>query len=1021
MDEQKDKDLRLRNFIDSLSDAMVIHDGDKIVFVNLAGARLVGVQPRDALIGKSIFEFISDEDADSIKTKIKNLLNSRKIISSFNAKLIKRTGEEIIVEITSSLIEFEGSNLIQGTIRDITEQEQLRESFHENLSRYEAIVENSPDAIIIHDGDKIIYANRKAARLAEATTAEELYGKSILSFIHRDDQKTVLSKIEEILKTGKPSSSDFIYRLIKPDKKIIRASIITSSVKLKGKYVFQSIIRDVTEAYELQNKLKERETRYRAIVENSPDAIIVHNGKVFKYANPTAAKVFGHENELNLIGLPIMNFVSEEFREIVKERIKKTLIGGEALQPLEEKIVLPSGKELFVEINGALIIYENEKAIQLVIRNITPLVESKERLLQSEQKYKSLFNSLSDGVFITDLDGKVLEANKAFCKRLEYDLDELIGLTPRDFAKEELVAELEKIIAETLEKGNLTFETVDISKSGKHLATEINATVINYSGKESILSVARDISERKKRENELIDLNKQLTMVTEIEKIGFTFFDALNLKGTFNKTFAEIYGISEKNEITFEEWLDYVAPEDRRLVKKLILRVSKNKKSSYAEFRAINRKDKKPRYIHGALDVVLDHDGNVKKVLGISVDITDKKIAQLGLEEAKKKIENDYNFLRLLADTNPDLLWAKDLDGNFIFVNQAICDVLLNAKDIFEPIGKNEMFFVNREREKHPGDKNWFTFGEECGYSDAITLKRGELSRFDEYGTVCGEFVFLDVFKAPLRNENGTVIGTVGSARIVTKEKKLEKERELIISELKDAIKTAEKANQLKSEFLAQISHEIRSPLNVILSFNEMIRSELGDTENELFQEAFTSIDHAGRRIIRTIELILNMSEIQKGIYEPEFRKMDLSSEILLPLFEEHKHAAKKKNIEFIDSFKNCSFPLLLDFYSASQIFANLIDNAIKYTEKGKVEIKAFVNEKNLPVVSVEDTGIGIAEEFLPTLFTPFTQEEQGYARTFDGNGLGLSLVQNYCSLNNAEIKVESKKGEGTKFIVTFK
>jgi len=86
-----------------------------------------------------------------------------------------------------------------------------------------------------------------------------------------------------------------------------------------------------------------------------------------------------------------------------------------------------------------------------------------------------------------------------------------------------------------------------------------------------------------------------------------------------------------------------------------------------------------------------------------------------------------------------------------------------------------------------------------------------------------------------------------------------------------------------------------------------------------------------------------------------------------------------------------------------------------------KVIINAFVDDENRLTVTVEDTGIGIAEEFLPTLFSPFTQEEQGYARTFDGNGLGLSLVKNYCSLNNAEIEVESKKGKGTKFIVTFK
>ncbi len=1021
MDDNNKKDISLRNFIDSLADAMVIHNGEKIIYANPAMAELFEIPSPEPYFGKSIFSFIPRDNVQSIKEKVNVILLRKKTLPRFRTMLLKGTGEEFVAEIKSSFIEFEGKQLIQGTIRDVSYERNLEESEYESRSRYEAIVENSPDAIIIHDGKKIIYVNRTTVFLANVSSPKELIGKSFLHFIQQEDHATVFQNINEIKKTGKPSPSATVYKLKKHDGKIIKASIITSPVKFKGNIVFQSIIRDITSELELREKLEERETRYRAIVENSPDAIIVHDGKLIRYANPTAAKIFKQDKETNLIGLPVLSFVSEDFKEKVKERISKALVKREFLPSTEETLVLPSGKKIFVEITGAPIIFENQNAVQLVIRNISQLKESKLLLQQSEQKYKSLFNSLSDGVIITDLNGKVLEANKAYTERLEYDLDELIGLTPKDFALIEPTSRLKNSIEKTLEQGTLRFETIDISKSGKKIDTEINATVIDYNGQKAILSVARDISERKKRENELIDLNKQLTMVTEMEKIGFTYFDALNLSGTFNKTFAEIYGIEGKNSIAFDEWLTYVLPEDRRLVKKLIFSVAKKKTLSYAEFRTINRKDGKLKYIHGALDVVLDSEGKVRKVLGISVDITDKKSAQLGLIHAKKQIEKDYNFLRMLADTNPDLLWAKDLDGNFIFVNQAICDVLLKAKNIFEPIGKNVMFFVNRERAKRPDDDKWFTFGEECADSDSITLSRGELSRFDEYGNVSGEFLFLDVYKAPLRDEMGKIIGIVGSARIVTKEKELQEEREKIILELKEAIEQAEKANQLKSEFLAQISHEIRSPLNVILSFNEMINYELRDTENELFNEAFTSIEHAGRRIIRTIELILNMSEIQKGIYEPEFRKIDLAPEILSPLFEEYKHAAKKKNIEFIDSFNDCSFPLLLDFYSAGQIFANLIDNAIKYTEKGKVIINAFVDDENRLTVTVEDTGIGIAEEFLPTLFSPFTQEEQGYARTFDGNGLGLSLVKNYCSLNNAEIEVESKKGKGTKFIVTFK
>ena len=137
-------------------------------------------------------------------------------------------------------------------------------------------------------------------------------------------------------------------------------------------------------------------------------------------------------------------------------------------------------------------------------------------------------------------------------------------------------------------------------------------------------------------------------------------------------------------------------------------------------------------------------------------------------------------------------------------------------------------------------------------------------------------------------------------------------------------------------------------------------------------------------------------------------------------LYEEFKFTAKQRGLEltFINTTETAS--ILGDKYSLSQLFVNLIDNALKYTKEGKIEILVFNDEDGALSVDINDTGIGISEEFLPTLFKPFTQEEQGYTRKFEGNGLGLALVKKYCELNEAIIKVESAKNIGTKFNVKF-
>ncbi len=159
----------------------------------------------------------------------------------------------------------------------------------------------------------------------------------------------------------------------------------------------------------------------------------------------------------------------------------------------------------------------------------------------------------------------------------------------------------------------------------------------------------------------------------------------------------------------------------------------------------------------------------------ILTDITEQKQAAEGvLRESESKYRTAYTLMRMLCDNVPDMIWAKDLRNRYIFANKAVCRNLLNAVDTDEPIGKREMFFTERERTRHDENPRWHTFGEICRDTDGITLNAGTPQQFDEYGNVQGEFLFLDVHKAPFLDENGMMIGTVGSARDVTTTKKLE-------------------------------------------------------------------------------------------------------------------------------------------------------------------------------------------------------------------------------------------------------
>lgn len=239
---------------------------------------------------------------------------------------------------------------------------------------------------------------------------------------------------------------------------------------------------------------------------------------------------------------------------------------------------------------------------------------------------------------------------------------------------------------------------------------------------------------------------------------------------------------------------------------------------------------------------------------------------------------------------------------------------------------------------------------------------------------------------------------------------------ERIVNELKIAKDVAEKSNRLKTEFLAQISHEIRTPLTAIISYIGLLEYDLKDKLEPDLKDSFHVISSSSERIIRTIELILNMSELQLGAYEPLMTETDL----LLSIDEVVSLYRKKISDKGLQLTINIDEPLpqvKLDKYSFIQIISNILDNSYKFTSSGEIKITGKKEEEKI-FISLQDSGVGIDPEYMERIFEAFSQEEQGYTRRYDGNGLGLALTKKYCELNNIGIEIESFKGKGTNVIL---
>lgn len=193
-------------------------------------------------------------------------------------------------------------------------------------------------------------------------------------------------------------------------------------------------------------------------------------------------------------------------------------------------------------------------------------------------------------------------------------------------------------------------------------------------------------------------------------------------------------------------------------------------------------------------------------------------------------------LLRLLTEDLPDMLWVKDIEGRYLYANQAICDGLLMAKDTQEPIGKGDVFFALRERDKYKDDPEWHTFGELCFNSDKVVIENNKPMRFEEYGNVKGELLYLEVYKAPFYDNYGNIIGTVGTGRDITELKKIQMDLEKSLLEL----------NEQKSKLTYRQYHDTLTDLpNRMLLLDRLEQSiKRANTYNKKAAVLYIDIDH---------------------------------------------------------------------------------------------------------------------------------------------------------------------------------
>lgn len=372
------------------------------------------------------------------------------------------------------------------------------------------------------------------------------------------------------------------------------------------------------------------------------------------------------------------------------------------------------------------------------------------------------------------------------------------------------------------------------------------------------------------------------------------------------------------------------------------------------------------------------------------------------LGTAIKKSKTDHNSLiQQLINNIPDNIFVKDINSKFVIANNWIAKII-GVKSAKVLIGKTDFdFFPKKIAQKY--------------YNDELKIiQTGKpLLNEQEKVPVNGRIRWYSTTKVPFYDKHGNIAGIVGVGRDITKNVREKKT-------LEKAKKEAEIADHLKSTFLANLSHEIRTPLNGILGFSQFLRQKQHSEEK---QNKYLDIILAnGKSLLMLINDIIDISMIesnQLSIKKRPFKLNDLIDQVYANYA--YQLSQKNKNIKFIPhkALSNEQDLVISDDFRINQIMGNLISNAMKFTERGKIEF-GYEIDKNKIEFYIADTGIGIKKEQQEEIFKRFRQADESMTRNYGGTGLGLSICKGLVYLLNGKIWVRSEPGQGSTFYFTI-
>jgi len=806
-----------------------------------------------------------------------------------------------------------------------------------------------------------------------------------------------------------------------------------------------------------EDRLHKSNERFKHLVSNLNEVVWYSSieGLRITETNNSFEKIYGISvDEFKSNPKKWLEMVHPDDRHIAEWSENELEIKGTA--EAEYRIVRPDGSVIWLLDKKSIIKDEYGIAVQKsgIIKDITERKNNEEALFLSNARNLAILNAIPDLMFRINNDGLILDYRVQETSNLYVPPEIIIGSKVSDLLPANVAKIVNKHIGQLLESGKI--QVFEYEQTMDSMVRHYEARMVISNALE-IVAIIHDITERKLVAEKVKESEKKYRNLVDEVNDGFYIIDKQGYLSFANEGLAHILGFDESKELIGHNISEFIPKENlEEVLGRFLLNIKNKKSSDNFEINACQINGQNV-YINISSVLIIEKD-QVVGFRGIIRDISEQKhieklkreqsdilesiikrtpipdILELIVKLAESENPNSYCSILLLNNegTHLQIAAAPSLPDFYKQEN--------NNLEIGEKIGSNgaaaflKEIVIAEDVLTHP---NWAPYR---GLTKQVNLRScWSLPILDSKNNVLGTFaIYHNTPKTPSNKDLEILKSIVDLTSIAITNNRIEEEIQKVNAELeikvdkrttqlsesnKKLIKAkviAEDANRMKSEFLANMSHEIRTPLNSIVGFSTILKEKLNG--QDIYIEYLDNITQSSKILLDLIGDILDLSKVEAGRMVTDFQPVDLNN-IIKEVQSVFKMKALEKELSLQFNIQaDIPRSVVTDERYLRQILFNLIGNAVKFTHKGSVDVLVTAIPRDTEgskvdlKFSITDTGIGIPENQLGTIFEPFYQASKRDRNSYGGTGLGLSITRRLVELLGGTISVESQEDIGSVF-----